>query len=181
MRCRCDIHIDDTPVSVLVTCRGAAREKDSTSALTVELLGISSRHAFNTTLAQIERQFPRGDNRRFRLEFPPMAFVQLALWMFWAVRALCEQRMELAVENLAYRQQLASYERKGRRPRISRLDRVLWAFLYGVWSPGPAPWSSSGPPPSSAGIDAAFSCFGPPNPSRDGGAADLLSPPNCAV
>src|SRR5437773_12353575 len=40
---------------------------------------------------------------------------------------------QLALENLALRQQLAVYKRTTNRPRLRRSDRVLWVWLSRVW------------------------------------------------
>ncbi len=43
-------------------------------------------------------------------------------------------RSELALENLALRQQLAILSRRYRRPRLRRSDRVFWLLLSRCWS-----------------------------------------------
>src|SRR6059036_4243528 len=40
---------------------------------------------------------------------------------------------QLALENLALRQQLAVYKRTTNRPRLQRSDRLLWVWLSRVW------------------------------------------------
>src|SRR5216117_2724470 len=40
---------------------------------------------------------------------------------------------QLALENLALRQQLAVYKRTVNRPKLQRSDRLLWVWLSGVW------------------------------------------------
>src|SRR5216117_3506178 len=40
---------------------------------------------------------------------------------------------QLALENLALRQQLAVYKRTANRPKLQRSDRLLWVWLSGVW------------------------------------------------
>jgi hypothetical protein len=40
---------------------------------------------------------------------------------------------ELALENLALRQQLAVYRRTANRPKLQRSDRLLWVWLSRVW------------------------------------------------
>ncbi len=49
------------------------------------------------------------------------------------IRGLLRDRMELAAENLAFRQQLAILERKSKCPRLQRRDRVFWAILSRIW------------------------------------------------
>src|SRR5216684_29502 len=46
---------------------------------------------------------------------------------------LCDGRRQLALENLALRQQLAVYKRMARRPKLRRSDRLFWAWLARVW------------------------------------------------
>jgi hypothetical protein len=41
---------------------------------------------------------------------------------------------QLALENLALRQQLAVYKRMAPRPRLRTTDRLLWVWLAGVWT-----------------------------------------------
>ncbi len=41
---------------------------------------------------------------------------------------------DLAAENLALRQQLASLQRKSKRPKLKIRDRVFWVLLSKVWS-----------------------------------------------
>jgi putative transposase len=43
-------------------------------------------------------------------------------------------RRNLAVENLALRQQLAILKRTSRRPRLTQADRVFWVMLSRLWS-----------------------------------------------
>jgi len=49
--------------------------------------------------------------------------------LFSLVRTLFTDRTELALENLALRQQLAVLQRKNPRPRLNDLDRAFWAAL----------------------------------------------------
>src|SRR5438552_8297683 len=46
---------------------------------------------------------------------------------------LCGGHRQLALENLALRQQLAVYKRTTNRPRLQRSDRLLWVWLSKVW------------------------------------------------
>ena len=43
-------------------------------------------------------------------------------------------RIDLTLENLALRQQLATFKQKTPRPRISGFDRAFWVLLRGAWS-----------------------------------------------
>ena len=53
------------------------------------------------------------------------------------VRALIsafKARRELALENVALRQQLAVLRRSVKRPRLSNVDRVFWVLLRRIWT-----------------------------------------------
>ncbi len=47
--------------------------------------------------------------------------------------AFFRDRLDLAVENIALRQQLAVLKRSARRPRLRPWDRVFWVWLSRVW------------------------------------------------
>src|SRR5512132_259210 len=47
---------------------------------------------------------------------------------------LCGGHRQLALENLALRQQLAVYKRTAPRPRLLTTDRLLWVGLARVWA-----------------------------------------------
>ena len=57
-------------------------------------------------------------------------FVSLLAWF---LRAVLTSRGSLALENLALRQQLATYARKKERPRLNPGDRAFWVALSRVW------------------------------------------------
>src|SRR6266404_3879112 len=46
---------------------------------------------------------------------------------------LCGGHRQLALENLALRQQLAVYKRAANRPKLQQSDRLLWVWLSRVW------------------------------------------------
>src|SRR5207244_9739148 len=46
---------------------------------------------------------------------------------------LCGGHRQLALENLALRQQLAVYRRTVARPRLRRCDRLFWVALSRLW------------------------------------------------
>ncbi|MGB2988081.1 MAG: integrase core domain-containing protein [Phycisphaerae bacterium] len=50
------------------------------------------------------------------------------------IRSIVTDRVELAVENLALRQQLAILEQRSKRPRLRTRDRIFWVWLSRVWS-----------------------------------------------
>ena len=47
--------------------------------------------------------------------------------------AFLSGRTELALENLALRQQLAALQHKSRRPRLRPRDRIFWVWLKRIW------------------------------------------------
>src|SRR5258707_583292 len=47
---------------------------------------------------------------------------------------LCGSHRQLAVENLALRQQLAVYKRTTARPKLRTTDRLFWIWLARVWA-----------------------------------------------
>ena len=49
------------------------------------------------------------------------------------IRSTVKNQTELALENLALRQQLAILNRKGPRRRMRQKDRLFWACLSRVW------------------------------------------------
>ena len=48
-------------------------------------------------------------------------------------RSSLKPQRELALENLALRQQLAILQRKTKRPKLSKADRAFWVALCGLW------------------------------------------------
>ena len=58
---------------------------------------------------------------------------RLALLLHW-LRALCRLRGNLALENLALRQQLTVLSRRHPRPRLTSVDRFFWVMLRRVWT-----------------------------------------------
>ncbi len=59
------------------------------------------------------------------------------LLLLYALRATArlslKAQRELALENLALRQQLAMVQRKTKRPKLSRADRTFWVALSRLW------------------------------------------------
>ena len=60
--------------------------------------------------------------------------IRLVLLVLGALRALVRPRSDLVLENLALRQQIAALAAKGRRPRITGVDRWFWTMLRRCWS-----------------------------------------------
>src|SRR6267378_2538371 len=63
----------------------------------------------------------------------PSAMIILLLHLLRLLPFLCGGHRQLALENLALRQQLAVYKRTANRPKLHRSDRLLWVWLSGVW------------------------------------------------
>ncbi len=55
------------------------------------------------------------------------------LLMIGTLRAVFLSQADLVLENLALRQQLAVFARKGQRPRIVAADRLVWLALRRIW------------------------------------------------
>ena len=58
----------------------------------------------------------------------------LFLFVFRFVRLLLSGHQAVAIENAALRMQIAAFQRKGKRPLLTTLDRVFWVTLRSVWS-----------------------------------------------
>jgi hypothetical protein len=48
-------------------------------------------------------------------------------------RSLLRDRVDLAAENFALRQQLAALQQKSKRPRLRKRDRIFWVLLKRIW------------------------------------------------
>ena len=48
--------------------------------------------------------------------------------------AFLRDKSELAVENVALRQQLAVLQHSARRPKLRRRDRIFWVWLSKLWT-----------------------------------------------
>jgi hypothetical protein len=55
--------------------------------------------------------------------------ITLLLHLFRLLPILCGGHRQLALENLALRQQLAVYKRTLSRPKLGTVDRLLWVWL----------------------------------------------------
>jgi len=65
---------------------------------------------------------------------PHVAMMRLLLVVLCSLRSALRSHADLAVENLALRQQLASFAKTARRPRISGADRWFWIILRRFWT-----------------------------------------------
>jgi len=59
--------------------------------------------------------------------------MDLLLALLLAIRSSFRSQRDLALENLALRQQLAVLRRRGRRPSLTRVDRMFWVGLRRLW------------------------------------------------
>jgi putative transposase len=64
----------------------------------------------------------------------PRIVLQLMQMMLALVQALTAGRMDLAMENLALRQQVAALKKDRPRPRLTDLDRLFWVALRDRWA-----------------------------------------------
>jgi hypothetical protein len=62
------------------------------------------------------------------------AMTGLCMNVLGALRSALRTRAELALENLAFRQQLANLRRTSGRPRVRMADRAFWLVLSRLWS-----------------------------------------------
>src|SRR5438445_6540254 len=61
----------------------------------------------------------------------------MARWLgilFGTLRSCVRTHRELALENLALRQQLAVWKARQPRPRLTDMDRIFWVFLSRLWT-----------------------------------------------
>jgi len=63
-----------------------------------------------------------------------MAAMFLVIASLGALRAALRTRSDLALENLALRQQLALLHRRSKRPQFGRVDRAFWVWLSKRWA-----------------------------------------------
>jgi len=60
--------------------------------------------------------------------------MSLVIALLGALRAALRTRTDLALENLALRQQLVLLRRRSKRPQFERLDRLFWLWLSHQWA-----------------------------------------------
>src|SRR5439155_7378601 len=83
---------------------------------------------------------------------------------------------QLAVENLALRQQLAVYKRTTARPKLRTTDRLFWICWLESGPAGGRPWSSCRPTPYCGGSVVASVSTGRSSPTGLGWAVRLSAP-----
>ena len=69
--------------------------------------------------------------------------MSLVIALLGALRAALRTRTDLALENLALRQQLVLLRRRSKRPQFKRLERLFWVWLSDQWARGGARCSMS--------------------------------------
>src|SRR6266436_4098525 len=60
--------------------------------------------------------------------------ITLLLHLLRLLPILCGGHRQVALENLALRQQLVVYKRTATRPRIRETDRLFWVWLTRIWT-----------------------------------------------
>lgn len=60
--------------------------------------------------------------------------IRVLLFLLAGSASVLRNRRDLAIENLALRQQLALYKQRDARPRLSYVDRAFWVLLSRTWS-----------------------------------------------
>ncbi len=61
--------------------------------------------------------------------------IEAMRWLGILIMAALEERRDLALENLALRQQLGVLKRRKGVPRLKKGDRVFWVVLSRIWAP----------------------------------------------
>jgi hypothetical protein len=79
---------------------------------------------------------------------------------FGGLVRLCRSRANLALENLALRQQLAALKRHHPRPRLALLDKLFWVAASRFWSKWKQFSSLSRLKQWPVGSGPAFACIG---------------------
>ncbi len=100
------------------------------------------------SLVKFPRYFMASSSPRLRLAHPkldsdggradgaerPLAAMSLVLAVLGAARAALSTHTDLALENLALRQQLALLRHRSKRPRFGGLDRAFWVWFSRRWA-----------------------------------------------
>jgi hypothetical protein len=63
--------------------------------------------------------------------------IHLVYALLATARLSLRSRRELALENLALRQQLAVLKRSSKRPKLTKMDRAFWVALSRLWTSWP--------------------------------------------
>ena len=104
------------------------------------------------SLVKFPRYFMASSSPRLRLAHPKLdrgtgravgierrwSAMSLVLALLGAARAALRTHTNLALENLALRQQLALLRHRSKRPRFGRLERAFWVWLSRRWAGCPS-------------------------------------------
>ena len=60
--------------------------------------------------------------------------MSLVIALLGALRAALRTRTDLALENLALRQQLVLLRRRSKRPQFGRFERLFWVWVSHQWA-----------------------------------------------
>ena len=61
--------------------------------------------------------------------------IETLRWLGILIMAAVRERRDLALENLALRQQLGVLKRRKGVPKLRRKDRLFWVVLSRIWTP----------------------------------------------
>ena len=100
--------------------------------------GVGPRNSVHREIIEIgpsssAKPHPPGNLGGFELKENGPAMRLLVSLLVWFLGAVVTSRGSLALENLALRQQLATYARLQQRPRLKPEARVFWGALSRIW------------------------------------------------
>ena len=87
-----------------------------------------------TLLAVVVRQKSVQAGWRHRRAKIIHSMASIILFLFRFLRLLGEGHQAVALENLALRRQLAAFQRKRERPKLTEADRLFWIGLSRLWA-----------------------------------------------
>src|SRR5215472_16279833 len=106
----------------------------ATGLLTVALVGLTPTEHASLCWTHSFANITSGRRSLTFLTGPPIFITMFALLCSFLSKLLLPGSVrEIALENLALRQQLAVMKRQCPRPRLRRVDRVFWVWLSRVW------------------------------------------------
>jgi hypothetical protein len=104
---------------------------------------LSAAHLRISSNSTVERSSP-GIERIVKARYSPSSYLSCTAcrmprvrWfgiLSGTVRSCLRTHRELALENLALRQQLAVWKARESRPRLTELDRIFWVCLSRLWT-----------------------------------------------
>jgi hypothetical protein len=93
--------------------------------------------AKTSSAALLDEEYPAYRTRALAIaerRSHPAAMLLVLKLLFWGFRSLALSRQALVLDNLALRQQLATFTHGGRRPRLVPANRAFWVALRARWS-----------------------------------------------